>query len=137
VSWFEDLKKWKGLKGFGMMETKRMTLPEEKTTSELHFYITSFGGPDVKRFAHAARGQWSIEVGLHWRLDVQFNEDKCQIRTGHAAENFSILRHIAINLLKQAKSEKRGIKARRKRCGWDRDYLLEVLGFEAREPKNP
>jgi hypothetical protein len=70
---------------------------------------------------------WGIENGLHWVLDVSFDEDACRIRKDRGAQTFSVLRHIALNLLRRESQHKRGIKARRKRAGWDRDYLLQVL----------
>jgi predicted transposase YbfD/YdcC len=79
------------------------------------------------RFAHAVRQHWGIENGLHWVLDVSFDEDACRIRQDQGAQTFSVLRHIALNLLRRESRHKRGIKARRKRAGWDRDYLLQVL----------
>jgi hypothetical protein len=64
---------------------------------------------------------------VHWVLDVSFNEDACRIRKDKGAQTFSVLRHIALNMLKRESHNKRGIKARRKRAGWDRNYLLQVL----------
>ena len=64
---------------------------------------------------------------LPWVLDVSFREDDCRIRQGHGAQNMAVLRHMALNLLRREVGHKRGIKARRKRAGWDRDYLLQVL----------
>jgi predicted transposase YbfD/YdcC len=82
---------------------------------------------DGERFAHAVRDHWGVENALHWVLDVSFHEDACRIRKDRGAQTFSVLRHIALNLLRRENSHKRGIKARRKRAGWDRDYLLQVL----------
>jgi hypothetical protein len=64
---------------------------------------------------------------LHWTLDISFREDDCRVRSGHAAENMAILRHIAINLLKKEKSVKLGVKNKRLKAGWDDDYRLKVL----------
>lgn len=75
----------------------------------------------------AVRGHWSIENQLHWILDVAFREDDCRIRKGHGAQNFAVLRHIALNLLKQETSAKCGIKAKRLKAGWNENYLLKVL----------
>ena len=70
---------------------------------------------------------WSIENELHWVLDVAFNEDQCRIRRGHGAQNLAVLRHIALNLLKQEKTAKCGIKAKRKKAGLSEQYHLKVL----------
>jgi predicted transposase YbfD/YdcC len=79
------------------------------------------------RFAQAVRQPWGIEHSLHWVLDVSFDEDACRIRKDQGAQTFAVLRHIAFNLLRREPHHQRGIKARRKRAGWDRDYLLQVL----------
>jgi predicted transposase YbfD/YdcC len=68
-----------------------------------------------------------VENQLHWSLDVSFNEDASRIRNGYAAENFSRLRRMALNLLKRETTEKVGIRAKRLRAGWDENYLLKVL----------
>jgi len=61
-------------------------------------------------------------------LDVAFREDDCRVRAGNAGENFAVMRHIALNLLKAVKGSKVGIKNRRLRAGWDQEFLLRVLG---------
>ena len=73
------------------------------------------------------RMHWEIENGLHWCLDVGFNEDNCRVRKYYSLENFAVIRHIALNLLKQEKTAKVGIKIKRQMAGWDNNYLAKIL----------
>ncbi len=68
-----------------------------------------------------------IENSLHWVLDIAFREDESRIRYEAAAENMAVLRHIAVNLLKQEKSSRMGVRAKRNKAAWDTDYLKKVL----------
>lgn len=86
---------------------------------------------DIDKFMQAVRKHWNVEINLHWSLDVSFKEDLSRVRMGYAAENLSIIRRVALNLLKQEKTSKVGIAARRKRAGWDNQYLLKVLTSDA------
>ena len=126
VDWFEDKSKWEKLTSFGMVESERQI--GDKTTRDTRYYISSLPS-DAKTFAQASRGHWGIENGLHWSLDVAFREDESRIRIGHAATNLGIIRHFALNLIKQDKSRKVGVKASRKRAGWDEIYLHRLLGL--------
>ena len=101
---------------------------EGKVTVERHFFISSLAA-NSQSFAHAVRGHWVIENSLHWLLDVSFGEDQCRVRVGHAAENFAILRHLVLNLLKADTTKKVGIKARQKCAGWDHTYLLSLISI--------
>lgn len=116
--------RWPGLKGLGMTSYTRQV--KDSISTEFRFYLVSFGD-DVKRFAQAARGHWNIEINLHWSLDVSFHEDLCRVRTGHAAENFALIRHMALNMLKSETSSKVGIATKRKKAGWDHRYLAKIL----------
>jgi hypothetical protein len=78
------------------------------------------------RAAEAVRAHWAIENRLHWVLDVIFGDDQSRLRTGHGAKNMAVVRHFAINLVRTA-NDKRSIKLRRKRAGWDPNYLAEIL----------
>jgi predicted transposase YbfD/YdcC len=126
VDWFEDKSKWGKLTSFGMVESERQI--GDKTTRDTRYYISSLPS-DAKTFAQASRGHWGIENGLHWCLDIAFREDESRIRIGHAATNLGIIRHFALNLIKQDKSRKVGVKASRKRAGWDETYLHRLLGL--------
>jgi hypothetical protein len=80
------------------------------------------------------RCHWAIENTLHWSLDVSFAEDQCRVRSGYAAENLAILRHMSLNILKGETTKKRGIKGKQKNAGWDHSYLLKLLRILMRKP---
>jgi predicted transposase YbfD/YdcC len=124
LDWLGAQPAWANLHSIGMVEARR----EFDTTveTETRFYLTSLR-PDAAMFARAVRSHWHVENRLHWVLDVSFREDDCRIRNDQGPENFAVLRHIALNLLQREPRHQRGIKARRKRAGWDRQYLLQVL----------
>lgn len=124
ASWFQELPKWKGLSSFAMVESERTVGTE--TSVERRYFISSLEGKDAEAFARVVRSHWGVENGLHWVLDVSFREDECRVRQGYAAENFSTIRRIALNLLKRDDA-KHGIKGKRHRAGWDEPYLLKVL----------
>lgn len=97
-----------------------------KISTESRYFLTSLA-PAATHLLSVVRSHWGIENSLHWVLDVTFREDDCRIRTGHGPENLTVLRHIALNLIKQEKSAKKSVRAKRLKAGWDGDYLLKVL----------
>lgn len=128
TSLVEQAAQWPSLRGLVRIEAERYHKVSGKTEREIRYYITSLK-PDAARLNAAIRQHWGIENKLHWALDVSFGEDQSRKRAGYAAQNFSILNRIALNLLKQEKTSKRGIKGKRLKAGWDHDYLLKLLGI--------
>ena len=128
VDWFADRQKWKGLASFICIECDCQR--DGKRTVQRRYYISSLDGRDAERLLALVRGHWSIENQLHWSLDVQFGEDDRRIRQGNAAEIYSRLCRVALNLLKADTSVKLGIKGKRLTAGWDHDYLLKLITQE-------
>jgi predicted transposase YbfD/YdcC len=82
---------------------------------------------NVQLINDAIHFHWSIENSLHWVLDVAFNEDNSRKRSGVAAQNYPILNRIALNLLKNEKTTKVGVRGKRLKAGWDNQYLMKLL----------
>lgn len=124
VEYLEDAQLWKGLKRVGMVEAERR-IEGQPATTERRYFLTSLDG-GVECFADASRCHWGIENKLHWSLDVVFHEDDTRIRHGHAPENMTVMRKMALNLLAK-ESSKGSKKAKRLKAGWDNDFLVQVL----------
>jgi predicted transposase YbfD/YdcC len=129
VGWLKRQgQQWPKLGGLVCVQCDREVLAGPRSI-ERRYYITSLDPRQVgpQRLLEAIRGHWGIENQLHWCLDVSLREDESRIRTEHAAENFSRLRRIGLNLLRAETSLNVGIHSKRLRCGWDEEYLFKVL----------
>jgi predicted transposase YbfD/YdcC len=115
---------WRGLQTAGMVESERSLNGE--TTIERRYYILSLPN-DAQTFGSSVRAHWGIENLVHWVLDVAFREDMSRIRVDHGPENFALIRHIALNLLRQETTFKGSIKTKRLKAGWNDGYLAKVL----------
>ena len=127
IDWLIQRHPWAGLRSIAMVQSERQ-LPL-KTSTETRYFISSLPA-NARRIAEAIRGHWGIENGLHWVLDVAFREDLSRIRKDHAPENFAILRHIALNLIRLDKATKGSVRAKRLRAGWDLGYLRKLLRLD-------
>jgi predicted transposase YbfD/YdcC len=114
---------WKKLLTVSRIRAQRQI--GDNKSCEDRYHIASISG--AKRVLSTARSHWGVENELHWVLDIAFDEDRCRVRKDHGPENFAILRHIALNLLKQEKTCKRGTQGKRLLAAWNQDYLLKVL----------
>lgn len=123
LHWFPEAAKWPGMKSVCVVESTRNIKGVE--TSELRHYITSLSG-NIQEVANSVRRHWGIENSLHWVLDVTFREDESRIRMGNAAENYAVMRRIALNLFKREPS-KRSIKRKRLIACLDFNYMITAL----------
>ncbi len=115
---------WDGLQTLVKVRSTRQI--EGVVTEKTRYFITSLGN-DAKEVLGAVRDHWTIENQLHWRLDVVFREDDSRLRKGHGAENFAVLRHIALSMLQQERSSKISVKGKRLKAALEPEYLDRVL----------
>jgi predicted transposase YbfD/YdcC len=100
-----------------------------KTTTDTRYFISN-KYDKASFFLSAIRSHWKIENSLHWVLDVIFNEDYCRKRKENAAENFNIIRKMALNIIRtNKKNEKLSIKRARLKAGWSNEFLDYLMKF--------
>lgn len=124
VNWLHQVNDWESLRSIIMIHSQRVVKGSVQT--EKRYYISS-AVKNAEIFNGLVRGHWGVENGLHWVLDVAFQEDQCRVRSGYAAENFATLRHIALNLIKKDKTKKGGVKSKRLQAAWNPRYLEKLL----------
>lgn len=124
LDYVRDHEQWKGLRSLVMVKAERCI--NGKCSSEVRYYISSLEGK-AGALLQAVRGHWSIENSLHWVLDIAFREDESRVRKDNGPQNFAILRHIALNLLRQEPATRCGVKGKRLKAAWNQDYLLKIL----------
>lgn len=120
-------RQWPDLKAFVVIDAERTT--RGKTTCEQRYYITSLAA-DAQRLADAIRSHWAVENRLHWCMDVAFGDDQMRARTGHAAHNLAVLKHITLNLIRlDPIPRKGGIKVRRLIAATSDEYREQLFGL--------
>jgi len=119
--------RWPDIKSFAVIASERTI--KGKTTLEHRLYISSLPA-NAARLNHAVRQHWRVENSLHWCMDVVFGDDQMRARTGHAAHNFAVLRHIALNLIRLAPVKRKGgLKVRRLIAATSDNYRAQLLGL--------
>jgi predicted transposase YbfD/YdcC len=118
------VKEFAGAKSIAMVRSTRII--GEKRTSETRYFISSLE-MDAQKLAHAVRAHWSVENSLHWTLDMSFREDESRMRDGYSAENFAMMRRMALSIMKRDVHSKRSLKGRRRICSYHDPYLEALL----------
>jgi predicted transposase YbfD/YdcC len=118
-----SLNLWAGLKSIGVVVSE--CVRDGRASDEVRYYISSLG-VGVKRFAHAVRSHWGVENTCHWSLDITYREDESRVRERHLGENMAWLYRFTLSLLKQH-PRRQSLVMKRRCCGWDENFLLEVL----------
>jgi predicted transposase YbfD/YdcC len=125
LAYLRNSKAWMKLQTVIMIQRERH-LPRQPPTSQTAYFISSLTA-DAAAFLTIVRDHWGVENSLHWGLDIAFREDDSRLRTGYGDQNFAVLRQLALNLLRQDKSLKLGVKGKRLKAGWDERYLRHIL----------
>jgi len=126
LKYISKAKEWKDLKSIIMVESERIQKKTGEVQRDVRYFISSL--KDVEKSAIGIRSHWEIENKLHWVLDVAMNEDKSAKRDGYAAQNFSMVSKLALNLLRK-EERKVSIRRKRKMAGWVDEYLWKILGL--------
>lgn len=127
LNWLNSKSDWEDLTTAIMVKSTREI--NGKKTIEHRFYISDHCIDDAKKITHAIRTHWQVENCLHWSLDISFNEDRWRSKLGNCAASMGLINKIALNLLKNEKTAKVGIKNKRLMAGWNEKYLLKVIGL--------
>jgi predicted transposase YbfD/YdcC len=120
------LQRWPGLTTVLAVENIRSINGSGKVTAEVRYYLSSSKLPPTQ-LATAIRSHWAIENGLHWVLDVGFNEDASRVRERTAARNLALLRKIALNFARANTTLKASLKGKRKSAAWDNDFMATLI----------
>jgi predicted transposase YbfD/YdcC len=127
LGWLPQRKEWRGLASIAMVESTRII--GEKETTERRYFISTLPA-DAAKIGRAVREHWGIENRLHWCLDVTYNDDASRIRKDHGPQNMTVLRRLAVNLLRQIElgPKKVSLRGRLIMANHDSSFVLRALG---------
>lgn len=124
--WVPAAERWKSLQSLIAITATREDVITGEVSTETRYYISS--RPLTAMEANErVRSHWLVENRLHWCLDMTFGQDACRIRTGNAAENFAVVRHFALNILRNYEGDRFSLPRRRRLCDFHQDYRESVL----------
>jgi predicted transposase YbfD/YdcC len=124
--WLHGAAEWMGLCSIVMVIRQSLDHATQKHTGDVRYFLSSLK-PTARRSARIIRSHWSIENSLHWVLDIAFNEDRLRTKDRNAIDNLALLNRLAVSLLRQDHRVKAGVKCKRKKAGWDDEYLQHLL----------
>lgn len=122
-----EVDEWTGIRSIIEIQSERKVMASGQASEEVRYYISSLEA-DAQTFNRLIRSHWNVENQLHWSLDVQFGEDASRKRIRNAAQNFSTIRKIALNLIK-GNTEKISVNRKRNKCAMSDKYRSKMLGF--------
>jgi len=111
------------------LERRFERVSDGKMTHNVVFGVTSLAAAEAgpQRLLALTRQHWQIENGLHYRRDVTLQEDRCTLRTGHAAHSMAIINNLVLGLLLR-----RGVRnvpdARRRFAAHPNQAMQLILG---------
>jgi predicted transposase YbfD/YdcC len=125
---YADEPRFPHLAMIGMVESR---VERNRTVARERRYYLSSALLDAKTFAAAVRAHWGVENRLHWVLDVVFHDDLARLRTGNGPQNMAIVKHMALNLVRNPK-DKHSLKVRRKLANLNPNYLETLIRQSSR-----
>ena len=123
LDWLQERHHWPGLKSLVMVQSTREI--DTKSEQETRLYISSLDLA-ADQMASTVRSHWAVENSLHWVMDMVFRDDECRLRSDHAPANFTTIKHMAQNLIRNAPG-KDSIRLRRKVAAWDDEFLASLI----------
>jgi predicted transposase YbfD/YdcC len=124
--WLHSAAEWMGLCSIVMVIRQSLDHATQKETGDVRYFLSSLK-PTARRLAGIVRSHWGIENSLHWVLDIAFNEDRLRAKDRNAIDNLALLNRLAVSVLRHDKTVKAGVKCKRKKAGWDDEYLMHLL----------